>query len=387
MDLSVLIAGDFCPRERTIPLLGQNRILSPEIAKEIKCSDISVVNLECPVSDNKQNAIFKEGPNLSCNHEAIKELSDMGFNIATLANNHILDYGTDGITETIKVCKEYKIQTVGAGINSDAASTILYQSVHNVTVAIINCCEHEFSVTYGDTAGSNPLNPIQQYYKIIEAKQNADYVIVIVHGGLETYQLPTIRMKEVYRFFIDAGADVVVNHHQHCYSGYEHYKEKPIFYGLGNFCFDWKDYSNETWYEGYLVRFRFNDKKISFEILPYIQCKDEPVVRTMNQSERILFNDKIIQLNGIIQDSKLLEDCFTAFARNNEVNYSSILEPYNSRYLKAMFRHHILPSTLSDSRLLKILDYINCESHRDVLLYYLFSKYKELGDGKNSNSN
>lgn len=43
-------------------------------------------------------------------------------------------------------------------------------------------------------------------------------------------------MQEIYRFFVDIGADAVINHHQHCYSGYEVYKEKPIFYGLGNFC-------------------------------------------------------------------------------------------------------------------------------------------------------
>lgn len=387
MDLSVLIAGDFCPRERTIPLFGQNCILSPEIAKEIKCSDISVANLECPVSENKQNAILKEGPNLSCDHNAIKELSYMGFSIATLANNHILDYGTDGISGTLETCKDYNIRTVGAGINRDEAATILYQSIYDVTVAIINCCEHEFSVSFGNNPGSNPLDPVQQYYKIQEARQKADYVIVIVHGGLETYQLPTIRMKEVYRFFIDAGANVVVNHHQHCFSGYEVYNNSPIFYGLGNFCFDWKDYSDETWYEGYLVKLSFNDKEISFEIIPYIQCKEEPVVRMMNQRERQLFDEKLTQLNSIIQDTTQLESCLDAFARKNKVNYSSILEPYNGRLLKAMFRRQLLPSTLSDSRLLKVFDYISCESHRDVLLNYLFSKYKELSDGKDSNSN
>ena len=84
----------------------------------------------------------------------------------------------------------------------------------------------------------NPLLPIQQFYKIQEAKENADYVLVIVHGGIEHYQLPTSRMIETYRFFIDAGADAVVNHHQHCYSGYERYKSKPIIYGLGNLLFD-----------------------------------------------------------------------------------------------------------------------------------------------------
>lgn len=52
-----------------------------------------------------------------------------------------------------------------------------------------------------------------------------------MHGGHEHYQLPSLRMQETYRFFIDAGADVVVNHHQHCFSGYEIYNNKYIFMG------------------------------------------------------------------------------------------------------------------------------------------------------------
>ena len=72
------------------------------------------------------------------------------------------------------------------------------------------------------------------------AKEDNDLVIVIVHGGREHYQLPTPKQRERFRFYADAGADFVVGHHTHCYSGYEIYKGKPIFYSLGNFIFDYK---------------------------------------------------------------------------------------------------------------------------------------------------
>ena len=77
-------------------------------------------------------------------------------------------------------------------------------------MAVINCCEHEFSVTTGDFPGANPLNPIRQFYKISEARKDADYVVVIVHGGHEMLQLPSPRMQELYRYFIDVGADAVI---------------------------------------------------------------------------------------------------------------------------------------------------------------------------------
>ena len=98
-------------------------------------------------------------------------------------------------------------------------------------------------------------------------------MLVIVHVGPEHYQLLIPRMKEMYRFFIDVGADVVVNHHQHCFSGYEIYKEKPIFYGLGNFCFDWIGKRNGMWNEGLLLSLTLDlNHKRQFVLIPYRQC-------------------------------------------------------------------------------------------------------------------
>ena len=75
------------------------------------------------------------------------------------------------------------------------------------------------------------MNPISIYYDLLEARKNADIIICITHGGHEGYNLPSPRMQSLYRFSIDCGADVVVNHHQHCYSGYEQYHNGYIFFG------------------------------------------------------------------------------------------------------------------------------------------------------------
>ena len=70
-------------------------------------------------------------------------------------------------------------------------------------------------------------------------------------------------MMETYRFFIEVGADAVVNHHQHCFSGYEIYKNKPIFYGLGNFSFDGIG-SGDRWSSGYIVTLNFSGTEVEF---------------------------------------------------------------------------------------------------------------------------
>lgn len=186
------------------------------------------------------------------------------------------------------------------------ASRILYKDIKGVKFAIINCCEHEFSIATDKKGGSNPLNPIQQYYAIQEAKKQADKIIVIVHGGHELYQLPSLRMKETYRFFVDAGADAVINHHQHCYSGYEVYEGKPIFYGLGNFCFDWKGKRNSIWNYGYMVKLSFNNDNIEYEVIPYCQGNEKPGLEVLTNKEEFLIS--ISELNKVIANDVQLKE-------------------------------------------------------------------------------
>lgn len=180
----------------------------------------------------------------------------------------------------------------------------------------MNCCEHEFSIATDTTAGANPLNPIQQYYNIQEARTKADYVLVIVHGGHEHYALPSPRMKETYRFFIDAGADAIINHHQHCYSGYEIYHGKPIFYGLGNLLFDHKSERHGPWNEGFMVSLRLDKQTLpQFELYPYTQCNERPSVIPMNEAERKIFAERIDKLNQIISNEDQLNTTFETWAQ------------------------------------------------------------------------
>lgn len=226
--------------------------------------------------------ISKCGPNLGCTVEAVEAVKYAGFTGVTMANNHILDFGAEGLGRSVECCHKRGLDVVGVGENLRDAAKVLYLEKGSEILAIINCCEHEFSIASETAAGANPLNSIYQYYAIQEAKTKADYIVIIVHGGHEYYQLPSPRMQETYRFFIDEGADAVVNHHQHCYSGYEVYNGKLIFYGLGNFCFDTSLCVSHTWHEGYMVQIEFDCEKLSFTLHPYIQCKEKASVSMMN---------------------------------------------------------------------------------------------------------
>lgn len=271
--MKILIAGDYCPKNRIAQIIEEGRFEDAfrQVSSLTKGCDYSIVNLECPINSSGENGIKKAGPSLKCSPKAVDAIKYAGFDCVTLANNHFYDQGDQGVNETIETLKKAKLEYVGGGYNIEEAGRTLYKTIGDKSLAVINCCEHEFSIATQTTGGSNPLNPIHQYYAIKEAKDKVDYVLVIVHGGIENFQYPTPRMKETYRFFIEAGADAVVNHHQHCFSGYEVYNGKPIFYGLGNFCFDWAERSTLLWEEGFVVTIDFSKAGIEYQFYPYQQ--------------------------------------------------------------------------------------------------------------------
>ena len=376
--IKILVAGDFCPRERVEKLIENNSFneIFGDVIKYTSQADYSIVNLEAPVVENNASPIDKCGPNLRCTSNAVKAIKYAGFNMVTLANNHFYDFGDQGVIDTILTCEKENIDYVGGGKNIVEASRILYKDIKGLKFAFINCCEHEFSIATNETGGSNPINPIKQFYAITEAKKQADKIIVIVHGGHEHYQLPSPRMKELYRFFIDAGADVVINHHQHCYSGYEIYNECPIFYGLGNFCFDYKIKKDSIWNEGYAVMLSFNEK-LEFELCPYIQGNDKPGVEFLVKNEDIVkFKEKINSLNNIINNDSLLKNSHIKYMNSTSKQYLYPLQPFYNRIAAGLYRRGLLPSTIVKKRKYLLLNYLLCESHAERLINSLLN-YKK----------
>lgn len=377
MSVRIVIAGDLCLRDRTAHADLETLIQTHESCMPvIKGADYAVVNLECAVvTSDKPKAIKKAGPALRCEDKVVDLAKALGFKACTLANNHFADYGNEGVQETLDVLTAREMDYVGAGMNAEDAKRILYKKINDETFAIINACEHEFTVATESKAGCNVLNPISLSYDIKEAKSKADYIIMIIHGGHEGYQLPSPRMQETYRFFVDMGADVVVNHHQHCYSGYELYNGKPIIYGLGNFSFDENGMRHDIWNEGYLVSLTF-DKKISFDLIPYVQNDEQMGIQMMNGKREEEFDARIKQLNAMIADPKQLREAWNAMAEQHRDEYMQQLEPYQYPLLVKMAKLHLLPKKLiakllpeymTENRRLFMKSYFQCEAHRDIM--------------------
>lgn len=126
-------------------------------------------------------------------------------------------------------------------------------------------------------------------------------------------------MKYLYRYFIEIGADAVINHHQHCYSGYEIYKGCPIVFGLGNFLFDNPNKRHSEWNKGYIANLHVEkDFPIKLEVIPYYQCEDNPAVHILVGEEIESFKNALCRINKDIQNDHYLDIRMSEFMESKK---------------------------------------------------------------------
>ncbi len=366
--MKLLIAGDLALQDRARRTSWDETVLNhsfSEVRNLASSCDYSIVNLESPVTE-KTKAIEKDGPALKSPPSVFEIIKYCGFSVVTLANNHIKDFGCSGVVDTINHCNSEYIQFVGAGRNlSEARNPLILSDNSDFRIGIINVCEHESSIASNNTPGANPYDLVNLFYDIKQLKEQVNRVIIIIHGGREHYQLPTPRMKREYHLLVDYGADVIVNHHQHCYSGYEIYAGKPIFYGLGNFFFDNPRKRQDKWNKGLLLTLDFENNDFHFELTPFTQCDEEVGIKLKHVDSIARF---ITELNSIIGSNQLLEAEF-----KKQVLLSRPLWPFlffSSRPMRTLYYHKLMPAFLSNKKKIEIENAIRCETHREVLINF-----------------
>ena len=249
--MKILFTGDINFRGHTNLTLEKSKNILSEIIPIAKNSDYIIPNLECPLADHKKHKpIYKSGPNLIAGAENICFLKALHANVVMLANNHIGDFGSTAIKETIQLLETNHMQYAGAGRNIVAAYQAARIEKDGIKASILSVCENEFGMATETTPGSAGFSPRRLMNQIKTEKQYSDYVIVVFHGGNEHNPLPSPDTVERYRFICDMGADSLIATHPHCPQGYEVYNGKPIVYNMGNFLFRSainRD-SNDAWY-------------------------------------------------------------------------------------------------------------------------------------------
>lgn len=209
-----------------------------ETRQILQKSDICFANLESPLTEGGSRVLdkkftFKMPP------ESLDALIHAGFNLFSLANNHILDYGEEGLTSTLRLLRDKGINFAGAGENLKAARRPAIFEAQGIKVGFL-----AYSLTFPTSfyASSNKPGTVFGHLKFIKKdlkslRKKVDLLIVSFHWGGELMKYPKDYQIELAHQAIQSGADLVFGHHPHVVQGIERYRQGIIFYSLGNFAF------------------------------------------------------------------------------------------------------------------------------------------------------
>lgn len=220
---------------------GIDGIVSKELLDELSNADVTMANQEFAFS-NRGTAAPDKQFTFRLSPTYISTFLDMGIDIATLANNHTLDFGRDALLDSIDTLRENNIAYVGAGEDITRARETKYMDVKGKNIAFL-AASRVIPVTEWNATSTSPglfttYDPTALIEEIKSAKDKSDFIVVYVHWGLERKSHPEEYQRKLAQQYIDAGADIVIGSHPHVLQGVEYYNGKPIIYSLGNFIFN-----------------------------------------------------------------------------------------------------------------------------------------------------
>ena len=361
---SVVLAGDVCPGKEGQEQTEAGRaaeIMAP-VADFVRAADLRIVQWETPTA-SKENPIPKSGPNLNSAPETIRIVQEAGFDIALLANNHIGDHGTEGVLETLKCLHESGMKTVGAGKNLEEANRPLALAAGGKNILLLNFAENEFGTAEENKPGVAPQSPLRNLKQTREAAEQADFVIVVLHGGHEHNPFPSPRLQELCRAFADAGADLVFNCHTHCPEGVELRNGSQIIYSPGNFYFP--KYSRKLWNTGYLTRCSFDRLGVyKLELLPYRFTKES--VTPLDEAGKKAFEHYMERLCEPLSNPERIRKLFEAWSTDKGRAYlvgtvTELPEHWENRMEE--------PEVVN--QILHLRNVFTCEAHCDMVKCYL----------------
>lgn len=368
--VSILLAGDTVPTKSNFHLFSYGdaeALVGKELLNLFYQCDLTIANLETPLAD-RQTPISKWGPNLIAPNETAKGLVSLGVNAVSLANNHIMDQGTEGFESTLNVLDVAGIHYFGAGKNLRNACVPYIYEKNGIKIGVFSCTEHEFSIAEDDLPGANPFDALYSFDFVAEIKSQCDFVLVIYHGGKEHYRYPSPDLQKVCRRFAEKGADLVVCQHSHCIGCVEEWDSSTIVYGQGNFIFD--NSESEFWETALLLKIKV--RRDSFKVHYFPIKKHEAGVRLAKGagSEEIITAFK--RRSFEILDPSFIKKEYACYAKKNLPNYLRTFIPGAQtiafRVLYKIIGKKNRAIINKSINYLAVQNYLECEAHRELFL-------------------
>jgi poly-gamma-glutamate synthesis protein (capsule biosynthesis protein) len=231
--------------------------------------DLRIINLETSIT--KSDDFWKnKGINYRMHPKNICSITAAKIDYCSLANNHVLDWGYPGLTETLKTLKRVNVKTAGAGRNLREAKAPAVMDIEGKGRVIVfsyglRTSGIPFSWAAGeDRPGVNLLKGLfaktvrRIKEEVHEMKQRGDILLVSIHWGSNWgYHIPREQIEFAHKLIEDAGVDVIHGHSSHHAKGMEVYKDKLIIYGSGDFLNDYEGIGGYEEFRGDLALMYF----------------------------------------------------------------------------------------------------------------------------------
>ena len=208
------------------------------VSEFINDFDLAFCNLECPVS-----AVGQSTGKIYCfraDTSYFSGVQDAGFNLFSLANNHIIDWGEKACLDTKQLIEKNNLYVIGAGKDQTEAQAPLFIKMNGLKFAFLASVGIPLKDMIWPISKPGPAqaNLEQLVELILKIRQTVDYIVVSLHWGNEYEHLPRSHQVIWAHTLINAGADLIIGHHPHVLQSIEYYNNRIILYSLGNFVFD-----------------------------------------------------------------------------------------------------------------------------------------------------
>jgi hypothetical protein len=310
---SIVLCGDWAPILGQLSAIVENPAgFYGDLLPILRDSQLAVFNLEGVLTDQNLTPIVKDGELIRLPTNSIAGLSIVPFHLACLANNHIFDYGHEGLRQTLKLLQQHDIQAVGAGLGPQQAEEARIFEFGETRLAILNVAEGEEAKSVNERGGVASLNLLHLQERLSSLRPEVDILVVVLHAGREYLPVPAPYVRSFCHALVDAGANLVVGHHPHVPQGIEIYNGTPIAYSLGNFAF-FMDTSVDYHQLGYFIKARFQGARFkALEIWPYRIELNGLTLLTGDQRESFLA--ALSELSALAADDQRSEDIWNAYA-------------------------------------------------------------------------
>lgn len=241
-----------------------------KIADFFNNSDLVIANLESPfLKDSKSYAVDVNSFSFKANPLAVAGLNLANIKVISLANNHTMNQGKQGVVDTIEILEENNIAHTGAGLNvEEARQPAIIKNGEDTFAFLSYAYPQDYSLATESRHGlvGMDIEKMENDIKDLKNDEDIDLIAVLMHAGTEYVLEPNWQQKEFARAAIDAGADIVVGHHPHWPQTFEFYQGKAIIYSLGNFVFD-QMWSPET-RQGLMLKLVWRDEIKELSLIP-----------------------------------------------------------------------------------------------------------------------